>query len=249
MLAMFLNGTIYSVFSPLGQMFIKIYQVPVILFNINSLLMSLLYFPATFLVANFMFKKFGIHVTLAVGAALECLCLVSRIFINYSFALAMAGGFFYGIAQPLIMNANAEVASNWFDSNERPISIMLNSVVGPLGSGFGYVFHTFFVSSDDEKTPEVAKEHIFNLCVVSAIVFSIAFGIVIVFFRSKPPIPPTKSASMQTSESIMVSLKQLLHSKNYWFVMNAFGLTYGCICTFSQEVALVTAPFGLEPVF
>ena len=92
--------------------------MPVIVFNINAILMVALYFPSNFLLANFVFRKYGVHVALGCGMILSSICLVCRTMINYSFVLAMGGGLFYGIAQPLVMNGNAEIASNWFDSGE-----------------------------------------------------------------------------------------------------------------------------------
>ncbi len=88
--------------------------------NVNPVLMVVLYVPSNFLVANFMFKKFGIHATVITGCVLNCLCLALRLCINMDgmFLVAMCGGFFFGIAQPLIMNANAEIASNWFSPKE-----------------------------------------------------------------------------------------------------------------------------------
>lgn len=89
-----------------------------IVVNINSILMIFLYVPSNFFLANFMFKKFGVYVTLITGSLLNIICLWMRVAIKANFYVAMAGGFFYGLAQPLILNANAEFASNWFATSE-----------------------------------------------------------------------------------------------------------------------------------
>ena len=67
----------------------------------------------------------------------------------------------------------------------------LAGVAGPFGGGFGYAFHFFFISADDEKNPSLAKDHIFNLCLMSAIIFSAIFLVAMLIFRGKPPLPPT----------------------------------------------------------
>ena len=90
----------------------------IIYVNLNSILMVILYFPSNFLLANIMFKKAGTYWAVGLGCVLECACLWSRVLINQYFALAMLGGCFYGIAQPLLMNASAEIASKWFDTGE-----------------------------------------------------------------------------------------------------------------------------------
>ena len=122
----FTNGAITSIFSPLASNFTKviyriiwkIYEVPVSYFNVNAILTVILYFPANFAVANFAFSHLGLHQALSIGLVLNCLCSFFRTLINYDFLLSMLGGFFFGIAQPLIMNSNAELANNWFDSGE-----------------------------------------------------------------------------------------------------------------------------------
>ena len=95
--------------------------------NINSVLMVILYCPSNFLVANYLFKRLGIHWTLAIGCLLDCLCLWSRVLINANFSLAMVGGCFLGVAQPLIANPNAELASNWFSTRE--VALIVNATL------------------------------------------------------------------------------------------------------------------------
>ncbi len=94
----------------------------VIVVNINGILMTLLYIPSNFLISNYVYKHLGLYWAVAIGISLVCLCLICRVMINHSFLAAMAGGFFYGIAQPLLLNGNAEVATNWFATNEVPPS-------------------------------------------------------------------------------------------------------------------------------
>eukprot|EP01022_Parablepharisma_sp_SALTPOND_P033009 TRINITY_DN88037_c0_g1_i1.p2 TRINITY_DN88037_c0_g1~~TRINITY_DN88037_c0_g1_i1.p2 ORF type:complete len:318 (-),score=18.56 TRINITY_DN88037_c0_g1_i1:138-1091(-) len=126
---------------------------------------------------------------------------------------------------------------------------MIAAIMGPLGGAFGYVFHLFFVSPEDENHPEIAKENIFKLCWVTAIVFSIIYLIAMILFKEKPDIPPTKSASVVNTEPISQSMKKLATNGNFWCVMNAFALVYGCLTTFSQEVSLIIEPFGFDSVF
>lgn len=95
------------------------------MFNLSPIILGLLYIPANFLLANWLFKECGVKITLALGAILNCLCLWCRTLINYNFVIAMASGIFSGIAQPLLLNADTEVASRWFDTNEV-LLIVLN---------------------------------------------------------------------------------------------------------------------------
>jgi len=115
-----------------------------------------------------------------------------------------------------------------------------------IGSGFGFVFHIFFINPDDEHYPDLARQHVFNLCITSAIGFTILFGILMAIFRGKPIIPPTYSASFLNNEPLLVSLKSLIVDKNFLLIAQTIGFVYACLCTFSQELAFVTFPYGFN---
>ena len=68
--------------------------------------------------ANYIYKRFGVKWAITMGVSFNILCLCFRTLINQSFTLAMAGGILSGIAQPLILNADTEIAANWFGTNE-----------------------------------------------------------------------------------------------------------------------------------
>ena len=68
---------------------------------------------------------------------------------------------------------------------------MLAAVMESVGGGFGYVFNLFFVSPDDINDIPLAKDHIFNLCIASAVILSFLFIVALVIFRQKPMLPPT----------------------------------------------------------
>ena len=91
------------------------------MFNVNSILMVLPFVVSNFLFSNYMFKKFGMRVTVGIGLLLVSLCCWCRTLINLYFPAAMFGALFLGLAQPFIINADTEIASNWFDHTEvRP---------------------------------------------------------------------------------------------------------------------------------
>ena len=82
--------------------------------------MIALYFPSNFILSNPVYRKLGVHMALVIGCVLTSACLWVRTLINWNFNLAMFGALFFGFAQPLILNANSEVATNWFGTNEVP---------------------------------------------------------------------------------------------------------------------------------
>lgn len=124
---------------------------------------------------------------------------------------------------------------------------MAASIMGPIGGGFGYAVFMFFVEESDDG--DVAKNHIFRMCWTCAVIIAVLYFFVIILLKGKPPIPPTKSASVVNNEPILQSMKELFKNYNFIFVTQAFALVYACLTTFSQEVSLVISPFGLDSVF
>ena len=63
--------------------------------------------------------------------------------------------------------------------------------MGSLGGAFGYVYALFFVSPNDTSSDQVARDHIFNLCLSAACGVTVIFAVIILLIRGKPPVPPT----------------------------------------------------------
>lgn len=127
---------------------------------------------------------------------------------------------------------------------------MVASIMGPIGGGAGYVIYMFFGINETEPNTELTKNNIFRMCWGCAIFLTLLYLLIIFLIKEKPSIPPTKSASVESTEPIFTSLKQLFTNCNFIFVMNSFALVYACLTTFSQEVSLVVSPyFGDQVVY
>lgn len=76
-----------------------------------------------------------------------------------------------------------------------------------VGAGVGYLFTLFFVTIDEDSDVDVAKEQVLNLCVIVASSFTVISFFCVLFFREKPPMPPTYSISQTIDGQPFKSLR------------------------------------------
>ena len=76
-----------------------------------------------------------------------------------------------------------------------------------------------------------------------SLVFSILCLPGLLFFREKPPTPPSHSASMKKT-GFSDSLKLFYKNKNFIYLLIFFGLSNGTLSSFSIVVNILIHPFG-----
>ena len=67
----------------------------------------------------------------------------------------------------------------------------MGGIAEAMGTAIGFLLPSLFVDPEDENNPELAREHIWKLCFVSAIIFCSAQLVALFMFKEKPFVPPT----------------------------------------------------------
>ena len=93
------------------------------------------------------------------------------------------------IANPFTLNAPTKVSANWFGESERVVSTTVGAYANVFGIAFGYFFPSLWVSDMDLTDSTQAKMDIYRLSFYLTIISSVAFILVLLTFRSKPPTP------------------------------------------------------------
>ena len=108
------------------------------------------------------------------------------------------------IGQPFLTNAPAKVSALWFSDKGRVIATTIATVANPLGVAVGFLIPAIFVDDDDAKVKNrlLAKSHILNSLICQAIIGSVVCLLVLIFFREKPPTPPSPSAGIMSNSAI-----------------------------------------------
>ena len=99
--------------------------------------------------SNFVLDKYGLRKGTLIGLILTAVGMWVKCLVNKSFAWVLVGQLIAAIGQPLLLIAPAKLAAFWFGENERVIAVTVGTAFQPLGAAVGYVFPTFFVTTDD----------------------------------------------------------------------------------------------------
>jgi hypothetical protein len=103
--------------------------------------------------------------------------------------------------QPFLNNTVSNIASAWFGDNEvkfklikhyffqRVLASALLGLSAPLGSIFGMVIPTLYITKDID--PEEGKANFYNYIILQNIVTTAMCVPLILIARSKPPTPPS----------------------------------------------------------
>ncbi|XP_063413820.1 solute carrier family 49 member 4-like isoform X2 [Mytilus trossulus] len=150
------------------------------------------------------------------GAVVRCLT-TDPSFVTWT---SNIGQFLNGLGGPIAFGAPPVLSALWFPANERTTATALNSVLSSLGPGLAFILGPYFVplrDCHDNKTvqkrssifigsimhnctnqtgikaerTDIHSYMIYYLCFVGA-----AFLLMLVYYPTKPKLPPTLSASV-----------------------------------------------------
>ena len=120
------------------------------------------------------------------GSWIKCL-------INFSFYFTHLGMFFIGIGLFLLLNSMVNISLDWFGPKERIVMTSMSNMISFGSIAIGFFLPGIFVNPD-ETDKEVSKKEIWNFLFYSAVIVTPGL-LTLVFYKNKPPTPPSKSAN------------------------------------------------------
>ncbi|CAD8153438.1 unnamed protein product [Paramecium octaurelia] len=182
------NTAVYATCNPIAVELSYIYGEEPSIVTISATLYLFMHplstFPASYLI---MYK--GSSMSVKIGSILTLLGVFSRCLVRQSFIYVLIGQTLSGIGRPLILNAQASVAVEWFPTNQRTkLMTMLNFIVTFSGI-LGYIVPPIFFAGIiiDEKSPQHVLDtgdSRFMYLLFSEAAFSIAFLVPLLIFIS-----------------------------------------------------------------
>jgi len=148
------------------------------------------------------------------------------------FAMTFIGHTLAAIGQVYIVGATPKVAAVWFGTKERIAATSIGFVFNTLGTGVGFLVSPAIVTVAS-KIP--------LLLFVYAVTTSIFTALFALFFKDKPPTPPSFSAVVP-KEDFKRALKQLMRNPHYILLCTAFGVMFGGyfgVITLLEQIASV----------
>jgi len=166
--------------------------------NMLALVFQIGYVPGTF-IGVLCSKKFGIRQTLLIGGALDLFGSLVRVLaavfrdalgVTGCYSLMMFGQICGSLAQPIFVNLPAAIAADWFSIDERDVATTIASLFNPLGSAIGQIIPPMTVTGNDDGDVHGMT----TLLIVEAGICLLSLVLAYLWFRSKPPTPPSRSA-------------------------------------------------------
>ena len=244
-LAQLMTSCMINTLTPIAKFLEGIYGQDPLVVNSGALLFALMYpiftFPAAYAI-----DTYGTRTGIAIGSVLCILGAAVRMFVNDSFAWVIVGQVIAGIGRPFILNCQAKIGASWFQADKRAavtqlLTLVLN--VSLIAGIFipGIVFGKYVPSTDLDNS--VGRDHTFKLMMVEFVMALICLVPNIIFQESKPPTPPSESASIVNREPFKTSIPKLLKNRNYVLLLLAFGCYFGIFNGLSMILSFLLAPW------
>ncbi|XP_059142167.1 solute carrier family 49 member 4 homolog [Physella acuta] len=167
--------------------------------------------------------------------------------------LINAGQFINGIAGTVPISGPALLSGLWFPPNQRATATALSTVLGYLGACVSFIVGPMLVPTppDDPLPPtppdndsmlntfdlyatngtngtdySAQKDGIMTIMYFECGAAGLLFLLVAIYFPSKPPLPPSISASIPR-EKYLPGLKMLARNKQFWLTAIAYSVPIG----------------------
>ena len=176
-----------------------------------------------------------------VGSVLRCLPLWFPS-IGHFTLLCHLGGFINAIGGPIAMAAPIQISAAWFPPNERTRATSISQMFNALGVGVSNLLGTYIVrevggenSGDGDKTETGDDMNIKNvesdiemLLYVYAGVSTLISILILIYFPSEPPSPPSNTAS-EDRLGFLNGIKSLVKNRNAWPVVITYAMSQGLV--------------------
>ena len=105
------------------------------------------------------------------------------------------GSIINSVSGPVAFSAPLTISAHWFPPNERTRSTSIGQMFNALGVGVSYLLGSTIVSREEGEEDRDAEQDIMILLTVYSAVSTVIFMAVLLYYPSKPPLPPSNTAA------------------------------------------------------
>lgn len=172
--------------------------------------------------------------------------------------LIHGGQFLNGLAGPTIMSAGPYLSTTWFAPDQRATATAVASLFGYLGAALSFVVgplvvpapnntqHTTFWSAGAGSDTTI-KDRIQLVLYAELGAIALLFASVLLYFPSRPPLPPSVAAASQRL-SYRSSICRLLSNIRFLMVALAYAVPTGVLAGWSGVLDMVLTPAKVSQV-
>ncbi|XP_068897960.1 uncharacterized MFS-type transporter C09D4.1-like isoform X1 [Tenebrio molitor] len=198
-------------------------------------LMFMICFIIFCLPINFLIEKYNLRITAILSSGLTTVGNLIKLLSASPdrFYVVLIGQFICAVGQVFMLSIPSKLASTWFGPEEVSTACAIAILGTQIGVAIGCVFPSNVVRNSD-NIDDIGNDF-FTLMIIDAAVTSAIFLVVLLFFRAKPPSPPSQSQIniVETDKpSTLEILKTMVKNKNYLLILLAFGSSNGMYSSF-----------------
>ena len=149
------------------------------------------------------------------------------------------------------MSAPIQISASWFPPHERTRATSIGQMFNALGVGVSYLLGSTIVSKDDQENSD-PKDDITILLSLYSGISALIFLLVLVYYPSKPPCPPSNTAAEERLD-IFSGWKDLVKNLNCWLVTICYAMSQALnqmwqstiVITFTETAVMLDMDKGI----
>ncbi|KAK3542827.1 hypothetical protein QTP70_004635 [Hemibagrus guttatus] len=170
--------------------------------------------------------------------------------------LIHGGQLLNGLAGPTLMSAGPLLSTTWFAPDQRATATAVASLVGYLGAACSFLIgplavpapnDTHIVNSFTHWDPEHIRDRIQYVLYAELGMIAVLFAVVLHYFPSRPPIPPSVAAASQRL-SYRSSICRLLSNMRFLMIALAYSVPTGVVAGWSGVLDMILTPVRVSQV-
>ena len=175
------------------------------------------------------------------------------------------GAIFNSIGTPLATGLGPLISAVWFPPNQRTTSTAIASLAPYVGMGLAFIIGPLLVSDVGNHSSTIGKsidymklrnnmshkqlmhlkQQVMHLMYIEFAAAAVILLVVIVYFPSKPKLPPSVTATVPRL-GFKHGIKRLMHNMQFWLVLFIYGITLGVWFGLVSILDLNLSQFGIK---
>ncbi|XP_055360811.1 solute carrier family 49 member 4 isoform X2 [Betta splendens] len=160
-----------------------------------------------------------------------------------------------GLAGPTIMSAGPYLSTTWFAPDQRATATAVASLFSYLGGAASFVVGPLVVPAPNETATITAapvsdsfiRDRIQLVMYAELAAIAVLFAAILLYFPSRPPIPPSVAAASQRL-SYRSSICRLLSNLRFLMIALAYAVPTGVIAGWTGVLDMVLTPAKVSQV-
>ncbi|KAF5903851.1 disrupted in renal carcinoma protein 2-like [Clarias magur] len=170
--------------------------------------------------------------------------------------LIHGGQLLNGLAGPTLMSAGPLLSTTWFAPDQRATATAVASLVGYLGAACSFLIgplavpapnDTQIVNSNIHWDTEQIRNRIQFVLYAELGMIAVLFAVVLLYFPSRPPVPPSVAAASQRL-SYRSSICRLLSNMRFLMIALAYSVPTGVLAGWSGVLDMILTPVRVSQV-